>query len=871
MIQQRIQWINLLTVFSGMALMSGQSALATEAASSERFTHEKFTDLVDYDAPLLSEVMHPATTIGDWIAQRSEPISELRQITDIQLNETSTGVEIVLVTESGALSPFPAQTAGNAVIAEIPNAVLALSGDDEFQVFDPTEGIVLIEAITVADQMVRLTITGLDAPPIADFTAMEQGLTLSIRVEDGLAEAPSDDAIQVVVTGAQDEGSRYLEPQASTGTRTDTRLSDIPQSIQVIPREVLDDQQIIRLDEALRNLSGVVSGGRALGRELTFSIRGFQEVPVLRDGFRQFGAGGTFPETANVEQIEVLRGAASILYGEVTPGGVINLVTERPLPEPTYQLVAQFGNGGLIRPSLDISGPLTDDGRLLYRLNALYQTGADFQDTDVDTERFFISPVLTWAIGDRTDLTLTLEYLDETRPPALGLPALGDDITDIPFDRITNEPDDIAEETYLNVGYDIEHRFSDRWTVRNGFRYTNQDQVLEVAFPNSFDEETGIMTRFWAQQPQDSESFTLQTNVVGEFMTGSIEHTLLIGVDFNYTDDNFNTLTRLDPMTPLELDIFNPVYNAFPRPDFDQLPLLSDQRAETTRLGVLLQNQIEFLDNLILLAGLRFDTVEQDLITNPTDFGPDAAETSQTEDAFTPRLGLVYQPIPEISLYASYSEIFAPSIAETTTVDGDQLPFETGEGFEVGIKSELLDGRLAATLAYFDITRQDVASDDPDNPFFFIATGEQRSRGVELDIIGEILPGWNILGSYAYIDAEITDDNTFEEGNQLPSAPRHSANLWTTYEIQSGRLQGLGLGLGFNFVDERTGDLANSFEVDSYFITNAALSYRRDNWRAALNLRNLFDVDYIADTSNRERGNNPGDPFTIVGSISVEF
>ena len=851
--------------------MNGQSALATETVLSDRLISERFIDLVAYDAPLPSEVTHPATTIGDWVAQRSEPISRLHQITDIQLNEMSTGVEIVLMTESGALPPPTAQTAGNAVIAEIPNAVLAFSGDDEFQVFDPVEGIVLIEAITVAERMVRLTVTGVDVPPIADFTAMEQGLALSITTGDSVAETPADDAIQVVVTGEQDEGSRYLEPRALTGTRTDTRLRDIPQAIQVIPREVLDDQQIIRLDEALRNLSGVVSGGRALGRELTFSIRGFQEVPVLRDGFRQFGAGGTFPETANVEQIEVLRGPASILYGEVTPGGVINLVTERPLPEPTYQLEAQFGNGGLIRPSLDISGPLTEDGDLLYRLNALYQTGADFQATNIDTERIFISPVLTWAIGDRTDLTLALEYLDETRPPALGIPALGDDIADIPFDRITNEPDDIAEETYLNVGYDLEHRFSNGWILRNGFRYTNQDQLLEVAFPNAFDEQTGTVTRFWAQQPQDSESFTLQTNVVGEFTTGPIEHTLLIGVDFNYTEDNFNTLTRLDPTTPLELDIFNPVYNTFSRPDFDQLPLLSDQRTETTRLGILLQDQIEFLDNLILLAGLRFDTVEQNLITNSTDFGPDAAETTQTEDAFTPRIGLVYQPTPEISLYASYSEIFAPSIAETTTVDGDQLPFETGEGFEVGVKSELLGGRLAATLAYFDITRQDVASDDPDNPFFFIATGEQRSRGVELDIIGEILPGWNILGSYAYIDAEIIDDNTFEEGNQLPSAPRHSANLWTTYEIQAGTLQGLSFGLGFNFVDERAGDLANSFEVDSYFITNAALSYRQDNWRAALNLRNLFDVDYIADTGTRERGNNPGDPFTIVGSISVEF
>ncbi|MEO0827720.1 MAG: TonB-dependent siderophore receptor [Cyanobacteria bacterium J06642_9] len=806
-------------------------------------------------------------------AQRAAPV----QITDIQITSTETGASVSLITTMGELSEPTIEVIGNAVTLEFSDTVLALPDNlpnnlpnNLFEVFAPVEGIALVAVSMPHSQRVQVTITGSDAPPTVDLVAIEQGVALNVALGATMAGEGDQDALSIQVLGAEG-GSDYYEPAAASATRTDTPLRDVPQSIQIIPRAVLEDQQIIRLDEALRNLSGVVSGGQALGRELTFSIRGFQNIPVLRDGFRQFGAGGTFPETANLEQIEVLRGPSSILYGEVTPGGVINLVSERPLAVPTYQFEAQFGNGGLIRPSLDISGPVTEDGRLLYRLNALYQRGSDFQETDVETERFFISPVLAWAISDRTDLTLTLDYFNETRPPALGVPASGEGIAAIPFDRILHEPGDRVEEISLNVGYDLEHRFSDRWVLRNGFRYTHQEQLFEVAFPLAFDENTGTVTRFWASQPQNSESFTSQTNLVGEFMTGSVAHTVLFGFDFNYTNSNFNTLTRLDPTVPLPLDIFNPVYDAFPRPDFEQLPLLSDQRTETTRFGVHLQDQIEFLDNLILLAGLRFDRVEQTLITDPTDFGPPAAETTQTEDALTPRIGLVYQPIPEVSIYASYSQVFAPSIAETTTVAGDQLPFETGEGWEVGIKNELLDGRLAVTLAYFDMTRRNVASEDPNNPFSFIATGEQRSRGVELDVIGEILPGWNILGSYAYIDAEITDDNIFEVGNQLPSAPRHSTNLWTTYEIQSGDFQGLGFGLGFNFVDRRAGDLANSFEVDSYFVTNAALSYRRDNWRAMLNVRNLFNVNYIADTGIRSRGNNPGDPLTIVGSISVEF
>lgn len=178
-----------------------------------------------------------------------------------------------------------------------------------------------------------------------------------------------------------------------------------------------------------------------------------------------------------------------------------------------------------------------------------------------------------------------------------------------------------------------------------------------------------------------------------------------------------------------------------------------------------------------------------------------------------------------------------------------------------------------ATLSYFDITKQNVATSDPIFFGFSIATGEQKSQGFEFDMTGEILPGWNIIAAYAYTDAEISEDNTPElSGNRLFNVPKHSASLWTTYTIQSGNLQGLGFGIGFNYVGEREGDLDNSFQVDSYFLTNAAIFYRRDNWRFALNFKNIFDIDYIeAVESSRLFSNLPGDPFTVIGSVSVEF
>ncbi|MEL6461874.1 MAG: TonB-dependent receptor, partial [Cyanobacteria bacterium J06621_15] len=248
--------------------------------------------------------------------------------------------------------------------------------------------------------------------------------------------------------------------------------------------------------------------------------------------------------------------------------------------------------------------------------------------------------------------------------------------------------------------------------------------------------------------------------------------------------------------------------------------------------------------------------------------------SSQNDDAFSPRVGLVYQPTKELSLYGSYSTSFAPNSGETRS--GNFLDPERGEQFEIGARAELLNGGLVANLAVFDITKKNVSNPDPTNTAgetFVVAIGEQRSRGIELDLIGKISPGWNVVANYAYTDADITKDNTSIEGNRLFGVPEHNFNLWTTYKIQKGSLKGLGLSLGFNFIDDRFGDNDNSFVLENYFLTNAAISYKRDNWEAALNFRNLFDVQYIDSSEGFSRlfETRPGAGFTVIGSLSVKF
>ncbi|MEO1353716.1 MAG: TonB-dependent siderophore receptor [Cyanobacteria bacterium J06635_15] len=851
------------TVWVGSMAILGRSLTIAALAMEPALAESSQTEGVPTTGTLLSEVEPAATSVDEWLTQmaQTQPVA----ITHIQIEETADGLSLRLEA-SGELAAPETSVTGNAAIADIPNATLNLPDGEDFLSSEPIDGIALVNVTNLPNNQVRIAITGTDAAPAVDISIGTTGLIVSATPGDPSVQAIDEDSIQIVVTGEQND---YFVPNASTATRTDTPILDIPASIQVIPRQVLEDQQVVRLEEALRNVSGVTTGTTLSGTTETFNIRGFDNTRVLQDGFRQFdGFGQNTVEIANLERVEVLRGPASILYGEVQPGGVINVVTKQPLSEPSYNFQAQVGSRGFISPSIDFSGPLTEDGRLRYRLNALVRREESFRDINNSRSRSFIAPTLAWQIGERTDLTVQFEYVDDELLYDLGLIASGEGIVDVPFERNLFSPDNRGEREFINVGYNLEHRFSDNWRVRNAFRYTNRDILVFGALLDDFDENTGILTRIPGIQEQIVENYSLQTNVVGEFATGSIQHTLLFGLDF-YRGDS-STSARLDFANRQPLNIFDPVYGAFADLNFDDLPIVRDLDVQTDRLGLYLQDQIYFTDNLILLAGLRYDTVEQTSINNPTDFNPTSSENTQNDAAVTPRVGIVYQPTPNISLYGSYSQSFTPSSA--TTAAGDPLEPERGEGFEVGVKTELLDGDLLATLAYFNITRQNVATQDPNSQFGSVATGEQRSQGIELDIAGEILPGWNVIASYAYIDAEITEDNVIPEGNRLFNTPRHSASLWTTYEIQAGDLAGLGFGLGFNFVGERQGDLANSFEVDSYFLTNAAISYERDDWRLALNIKNLFDTDYIRATSGSRRfENDPGEPLTIIGSFSIQF
>jgi iron complex outermembrane receptor protein len=841
-------------------------------------------ELFDGDEGLIFEVIPFASATAS--PQQNQTVVE---ISEVKFNTTSNGLEIILATPEGDKLQVSASKEGNTFIVDIPSAQLSLPNGDTVSQKQPIAGVSDITVSNFNANTIRVTVTGTDNTPTVELFDSDEGLIFGVAATASTpqAETPttqpeteptptpqsenqtqpeqptvqSNEPIELIITGEQD---RYRVIDATTATRTDTALRDTPQSIQVVPEQVLKDQQAIRLNDAVRNVSGVNTGDTFGGTKDNFVIRGFSSSfggNILINGLGSNGFDTGFNETANLERVEVLKGPASVLYGNLEPGGVINLVTKKPLFQPFYSAEFQVGNNSFYRGAIDISSPLNVEKTASYRLNAAYENSGTFRNFDQRIERTFLAPVVSLQLGKQTDLTLEFSYLNDERPFDRGLIAIGNKIVDVPYNRIFGEPDDVSKVEEISASYLLEHRFNENLKLRNTFRFLSTDTFNYRADQLGLDEETGEVIRNFRSNDDIARKYAFQTDLTSKFKTGSIAHTLLFGVDFaNRTSEG--TQKRLPAGLTPSINIFNPIYNQIARPSLSELTnVVRDSKDTSSSLGLFLQDQISLTDNFKLVVGGRFDFVDQESRFN--------GETSnQYDTAFTPRVGLVYQPIKPISLYASYSQSFQPNFA--TRANGSFLDPERGTQYEAGIRGEFLDSKLVTNLAIYQITKSNVATTDPDNPDFSIAVGEQKSTGIELDVTGQILPGWNIIASYAYTDAKVTADNDGLKGNRLANVPYSSASLWTTYEFQKGGLQGLGLGLGAFFVGDRQGDLGNTFQLPSYVRTDAAIFYRRNNWQAALNFKNLFDINYIRSAEYRE-AIAPGDPFTVVGSIGVEF
>ncbi len=843
-----------------------------------------FVSLFIQPAVAETESHHLTSTAKLLLVQQSD-VSSVK-VTGVKVNSTDKGIEVILESANPeALRPV-IKSAENNYIADFPNAVLALPEGKEFSIANPVSGIVSVSIIQADANTVRVTVTGEAGLPTAELFDSEEGLIFELtpvasatqppqqletppkpepekpelETPQEKPEAQGDDTIELVVTGEQDG---YRVPDATTGTRTDTPLRDIPFSVKVVPRQVLEDQKVQRVTDALRNIAGVGADQSPRSPYDVYTIRGIPGryfnnniiINGLRDGYTF-----TAVDVANVEQIEVLKGPGAALFGQGQLGGTINVTTKQPLSNPAYSVEASFGNFNTYSGSIDLTGPLDENKNILYRFNAYGFSSDTFVDF-FNTTRYSFAPALSIRLGESTKLTLEGQHTVIEQPNDRGLPARGTVLPnrngEIPINRFLNEPSvDFTKIEVSRIGYQFDHRFSDNWQLRNAFRATFYNQPQSSGFSSTLLEDERTLERgIFEVNEQYGSSYILDTNVAGNFKTGSIEHKLLIGFDlYKFTYSNSSASVEIAP-----IDIFNPVYDRnLVGARTAEFPLSS---TINEALGIYIQDQISFSNNLKLLLGGRFDIVNE---KQENDVGE--ATAFQQDEAFSPRIGIVYQPILPISLYASYGRSFQQSVG--SGLDRRLFEPERGSQYEIGVKADLSD-RLSATLAYYNLTRSNVLVTDPADPNFSIQTGEQKSQGVEVDIAGEILPGWKIIASSAYTNAEVTKDIAFS-GNAINNVPEFSASLWTTYEIPKGDLEGLGFGFGLFYVGERQGDLGNTFSLPTYVRTDAALFYKRNNFRVSVNIKNLFDTRYF-ETAESDLRVFPGDPLTVLGSVSWTF
>ncbi|MEH1833302.1 MAG: TonB-dependent siderophore receptor [Nostoc sp.] len=813
------------------------------------------------------------------VSELTQALTPVVSVTDVKVNATNKGIEVILVTPNSEKLFVSERTEGNSYVAEIKNAQLQLASGN-FRQQKPAAGIANIIVVPVDGNTLRLTVTGETALPVVElFDSQTEGLVFGVTPSATTAQQPTPSQqtkpsesnqppIELEVTAPPE--TSYNVNNASIGTRTNTPTRDVPQVINVIPQQVFKDQRVLNVGDALKN-AGISQGGLPSSLQDRFVIRGFDASfgNILIDGQRSFfvAAGDAF-NINNVDRIEVLRGPASVLYGQGNLGGIINLVTKQPLTDPYYAASFSVGSYNTYQGTLDLSAPLTSDKKVLYRLNGSYLTSDSFVDF-YHQKRYQIAGALSWDITKDTKLTLNSSYEDFNRSISWqGLPALGTIYLNpngkLPRSRFLGEPgqEDPQDTTNTRLSYKLEHRFNDNWSLENGFQYIIRKGTQSPGYsPISLQSDNRTLNRIEVSflTPSLQNFYDLNTQVTGRFNTGGIEHQLVFGTQYSWN----NSYQSQEVLSAPSIDIFNPIYG---QPGGGTLLSKFQGGLRVDDLGVYAQDIIRLSENLKLVLGGRYDW------SGRTDFNrfANSPSTSISSQAFSPRAGLVYQPIKPISLYASYSRSFEPQ----TGLSASGQPFEPVRGtqYEVGVKADLLSDKLSANLALYNLTLSNNLTTDPNNDRFSIPVGEQRSRGVELFVTGEILLGWNVIASYAYTDPRVTDDNNIPVGNLLALAPQNQASLWTTYIIPKGNLKGLGVGLGLFYVGDRQGNLANTFELPSYVRTDAAVYYRRGQFDGALNFQNLFDIRYI-DTAFANNNTRVfyGSPFTVNFTLGWHF
>ncbi|PWB22178.1 TonB-dependent siderophore receptor [Flavobacterium sp. HTF] len=612
--------------------------------------------------------------------------------------------------------------------------------------------------------------------------------------------------------------TKNKEPKPVTAVRSGLKPMDNPQSIQVIGSEIIEQQQAIRLSEVIKNANGVYVGSARGGAQESFFSRGYDMSAnnMFKNGFR-YNA-GSIPEVSGLEKVEFLKGGSALLFGNVAPGGILNLVTKIPSFKSGGEISMQTGSYSFYKPAFDFYGPLSKS--VAFRINGSYENSESFRDV-VKNERLYINPSLLFDISTKTQITLQGDYLTADWTPDFGTGIVGKEILDLPRNAFYGALWSNGNTKSSSASVLLNHDFNKNWKLNFNSSFQNYNRTSKSTAQLSTIKENGDWTRPLVQNKNLEQILGDQLSLQGNFSTGTIKHQIYTGADW---ENSFATAYTY-AFSPANYDTIN-LYNFDPSTQRNDIPnarATQIVKTETNRFGAYFQDFISITEKIKVLAGIRWSWQEAEVTTykettagagNPEKATP-AITPKRLDNAFSPKAGIVYQPTKEISVFGSYSSSFTPNTG--TTVNLQPIEASIIDQYEAGIKTDFLKGLLSTNVTVYQITNSNLAQTAPNkadgslnvDSSLKIIGGATKSKGIEIDVTANPVEGLNIMAGYSYNDMRYTKtsgtNGSFVEGDRVARTPQTTANLSFFYKVPTGFFKGVSIGAIGNYIGERLG------------------------------------------------------------------
>ncbi|WP_139684051.1 TonB-dependent siderophore receptor [Vibrio tasmaniensis] len=705
-------------------------------------------------------------------------------------------------------------------------------------------------------------------------------LAVALVISSGLVQAKEDETVVVIGQQLEDisvgPDFSYVGLSSRTATKTDVAIGETPRAISIVTREQMDDRASISIADALQYTPSIQANyfGED-NKQDWFVIRGFKQANsgLYQDGTRLYSSGfySWQIDPFGLERVEILRGPGSALYGQTPPGGVINVVSKRPqFDGGSGQFAVEVGTDDRKQISLDVNSEVND--KMAFRLQALGRKNGSRVD-GVEAERIFIAPSLAYKFTDDTKITVLTSYQKDDSDPYLQFLPMEGTLTSNPNGKISdsralgNTGWETFEREQISIGYEFEHHFNDRTYLMQNVRYSQMDINLRQMYYSRYIGDTALapydptrssIIRQASTEEGTSDAFNIDNRLIHKFTTGSVEHTLLTGIDYQSIDIDSKDYAA-DPIigdgnsllpVPGVGNIPSPIFNVFNPSYSTNVALLnpttfapldeSDRQTTKTKnnqLGLYLQDQMMIADKWAVQIGVRYDDSQ-----NKTHNTTTGAKTKVDSEEWTTNFGVAYLMDSGFTPYASYAQSFNPIIQ--LDQNGNPAKSERGEQYEVGLKYQpgSFDGYF--NIAAFEVSKENLARQVAGQ---LTQIGEVRNRGLELEAVANVTEALTLIGNVSFIDSEITEDATSSNVGNTPSQIADQlASAWANYRFLNGPLDGLTIGAGARYVGDSYADNTETNKVSSYTLFDATLSYRIEDYKFQVAAKNLADKEYVA-------------------------